>query len=137
MTDPIVRPRSERGASLVEYTLLTALIALVAVVAIGFLGRSASASFTEAGGDLARGGLVEQSKVATYGEAVNATFEVTNGRVYLGNVTADEGWTYRVARDTGRRVVLRFRNSDTGEVVRVVGWLNRRDVLRTRVRPRR
>ncbi len=127
----------DRGASTVEYALLTALISLVAVAETTFLGTSAASTFTEAGGVIQRGGAVEQTKTAAYNDDFDAAFEVTNGRVYLGNVDTAGGWSYRVTRDTGRRVVLRFRNSDSGEVVRVVGYLNRRDVLRTRVRPRR
>lgn len=122
---------------MVEYTLLTALIALVAVTAITFLGNSMASTFTEAGGVLDRGGVVEQSKSAVYGDEFAAAFEVTNGKVYLGEVATADGWSYRVTRDTGRRIAVRFRNSESGEVVRVAGWLNRRDVLRTRVRPRR
>lgn len=38
--------REDRGASLVEYALLVALIAVVCAVAIGFLGQSASASYS-------------------------------------------------------------------------------------------
>jgi len=37
--------RSERGASLVEYALLTALIAVVCIAAVSSLGNRASSSF--------------------------------------------------------------------------------------------
>ena len=132
-TRPSSRFCIERGTSMVEYTLLVALIALIAITAVGFLGRSATDSLTEASRAVDRGGAVEQSKTATYGNQIATTFEVVNGRVYLGDVAAD-GWTSRVVRNTERRVVVRFQNSDTGKVVRVIGALNRRDVLRTRIR---
>lgn len=38
--------RGDRGASLVEYALLVALIAVISAVAIGFLGQSASQSYS-------------------------------------------------------------------------------------------
>jgi pilus assembly protein Flp/PilA len=42
-------PRSERGASVVEYALLVALIVIVCVVAIQFLGTSTSSSISNTG----------------------------------------------------------------------------------------
>ena len=44
-----VNPKSELGASLVEYALLVALIAVVAIVAVRFLGQSASSKFDSVG----------------------------------------------------------------------------------------
>ena len=44
-----INPKSELGASLVEYALLVALIAVVAIVAVQFLGTSASSKFSTAG----------------------------------------------------------------------------------------
>jgi pilus assembly protein Flp/PilA len=46
------RTRSDRGASLVEYALLIVLIAVVCAVAVGFLGNSASSSFSATGSGL-------------------------------------------------------------------------------------
>ena len=43
---------SERGASLVEYTLLVSLIALVCFGAVTFLGREVSDSISSAGTSL-------------------------------------------------------------------------------------
>ena len=42
------RPRTDRGASLVEYALLVALIALVCVAAVSFFGQQTSSSFNSA-----------------------------------------------------------------------------------------
>ena len=43
---------SERGASLVEYTLLVALIAVVCIVAVRILGTEASTSFSSTGASI-------------------------------------------------------------------------------------
>ena len=43
---------SERGASLVEYTLLVALIAVVCIGAIQVLGNGADATLTEVGNEI-------------------------------------------------------------------------------------
>jgi pilus assembly protein Flp/PilA len=40
---------TDRGASLVEYTLLVALIAVVCLLAVTFLGKSASSKFSSVG----------------------------------------------------------------------------------------
>ena len=48
-----VQPKSELGASLVEYALLVALIAVVAIVAVQFLGTSASSKFSTVGSAIA------------------------------------------------------------------------------------
>jgi pilus assembly protein Flp/PilA len=44
-----INPKSELGASLVEYALLVALIAVVAIVAVRFLGNSAKDKFSSVG----------------------------------------------------------------------------------------
>jgi pilus assembly protein Flp/PilA len=44
----LLRARSERGASMVEYALLVGLIAVVAVVAVSLLGTSISGLFSNA-----------------------------------------------------------------------------------------
>jgi pilus assembly protein Flp/PilA len=44
----LMRARSERGASMVEYALLVGLIAVVAVVAVSLLGTSISGLFSNA-----------------------------------------------------------------------------------------
>ncbi|MGP0032068.1 MAG: Flp family type IVb pilin [Acidimicrobiales bacterium] len=44
----LLRARTERGASMVEYALLVGLIAIVCVVAVGLLGTSISNLFTTA-----------------------------------------------------------------------------------------
>ena len=51
-SDPRGRRAGERGASLVEYSLLIALIAIVVVLAVTFLGDELSASFDESGSSL-------------------------------------------------------------------------------------
>jgi pilus assembly protein Flp/PilA len=48
----VLNPRTERGASLVEYALLIALLGVVCVVAVGFLGRQASKTFSGIGASL-------------------------------------------------------------------------------------
>lgn len=47
-----VRFRSERGASLVEYSLLVALIAIVCVGAVTFLGREVGDGLSAVGSSL-------------------------------------------------------------------------------------
>ena len=44
---------SERGASLVEYTLLVALIAAFCIVAIGVVGQGANDTLNYTGGEIA------------------------------------------------------------------------------------
>jgi pilus assembly protein Flp/PilA len=46
------RCTADRGASLVEYSLLVALIAVVCIVAVTILGRSASSKFSQTGSGL-------------------------------------------------------------------------------------
>lgn len=46
------RVRSERGASLVEYSLLVALIAVVCVGAVTFLGRQVATELSAVGSSL-------------------------------------------------------------------------------------
>lgn len=42
---PGVRPRTERGASLIEYALLIALIAIVCVAGVAALGQATNSRF--------------------------------------------------------------------------------------------
>jgi pilus assembly protein Flp/PilA len=44
-----LNPKSQLGASLVEYALLVALIAVVCIVAISFVGDEAQSKFTDIG----------------------------------------------------------------------------------------
>ncbi len=56
---PYLRARfgkDERGASLVEYTLLVALIAVVCIVAIQLLGTNASTKFSSVGSQIGAAG---------------------------------------------------------------------------------
>lgn len=125
----------ERGAALVEYALLAALIAIAAIVSINLVGGAVTSTFTEAGGDITRGGVVEQSKTAVVAGEIAATFEVTNGKVYLGAVEAD-GWTYKTmpwSNDT--RIVMKFTNTDTGAVMKVKGRLNKKGKLKATAKP--
>lgn len=46
------RPASERGASVVEYSLLLALIAVVCISAITFLGGETADSYSQIGNSL-------------------------------------------------------------------------------------
>ncbi len=125
----------ERGAGFVEYAIVASLIALVAITGVTLLGNTVAESFSDSGGQVVRGGPVEASRTAEYEDEISATFEVTNGRVYLGAVAA-EGWTYRVTRDTGRRITMKFTNTENGDIVRVNGWLNNKDKLKSKVRKR-
>ena len=47
-----LNPRSEWGASLVEYALLVSLIAVVCVAAVSTLGKNVSKTFSGVGGSL-------------------------------------------------------------------------------------
>ena len=40
-------PKSERGASLVEYALLVALLAIVCIAAVNLLGKTTSSEFSQ------------------------------------------------------------------------------------------
>jgi Flp pilus assembly pilin Flp len=128
--------RSERGAGFVEYALVVSLIAIVSMTGVRVLGGSLTDSFSGSGTAMERGGPVESSKTATYKDEISTTFEVAAGRVYLGAVEAD-GWTNRVTKDTGRRISVKFTNVDNGDVVRVNGWLNRKDKLKSNVKKKR
>lgn len=46
------RSRGDRGATLVEYTLMIALIALVCVSAVSVMGRQAGSSITNSGNSM-------------------------------------------------------------------------------------
>ncbi len=48
----VAKPKSERGASAVEYGLLVALIAVVIIVAVTSLGSKLSAVFTKTNNSL-------------------------------------------------------------------------------------
>jgi pilus assembly protein Flp/PilA len=52
MARAMARSRDDRGASLVEYVLLTALIAVVCLLAIQFLGTSGSESLDRSGSSI-------------------------------------------------------------------------------------
>jgi hypothetical protein len=67
---------------------------------------------------------------------LEATFELGDGKLSLGTVDAD-GWKYKVKKDTGRRVVVKFTNTETKKVVTVSGWLNNKDEVKTRVKVNR
>jgi pilus assembly protein Flp/PilA len=47
-----INPKSELGASLVEYALLVALIAVVCILAITFLGKEAEKQFNSVGSEI-------------------------------------------------------------------------------------
>jgi Flp pilus assembly pilin Flp len=127
--------REESGAGLVEYALLVALIAIVLVGAVKFLGSSTSDSFTTAGEAFADKPEVTLTAAGIGGE-LEATFESVGDTIALGDIDAD-GWTYKVKKDTGRRVVVRFKETGTKRVVTVTGWLNKKDEVRTKVKVNR
>ncbi len=169
--------RKERGASIVEYSVLLALVALVAVPAMGNATSAGSdalgdsvAHFAYAGDGGSStptttvpptttttttvpptttttttvppttttttlpngGGVANQTEKATYKDEISVTFWETDGVVTFGSVQAD-GWTYKVKKDYKRRQNLTFTNTTSGKVVLINGWLNRRDVLKTKV----
>ena len=127
--------REESGAGLVEYALLVALVAVVLMGAAEFLGSSTSETFTSAGTAFEEAPQVTFTSVGIDGE-LEATFESVGETIALGDIDAD-GWTYKVRRDTGRRVVVRFKETGTTKVVTVTGWLNKKDEVKTRVRVNR
>ncbi len=176
--------RKERGASIVEYSVLLALVALVAVPAMGNATSAGSdalgdsvAHFAYAGDGgistptttvppttttttvppttttttvppttttttvptttttttIAGGGQVaNQTKTAAYLDEISVTFWETDGVVTFGSVQAD-GWTYKVKKDYKRRQNLKFTKTTSGKVVQINGWLNKKDVLKTKV----
>jgi len=73
-----------------------------------------------------------QVQTATYLGEISVTFAETDGEVTFGSVEAD-GWTYEVIRDRTRRKNLEFTHTASGKVVQINGWLNRNDVLKTKV----
>jgi Flp pilus assembly pilin Flp len=127
--------REESGAGLVEYAMLVALIAIVLMGAVKFLGSSTSDAFTSAGGAFAEKPEVTLTAAGIDGE-LEATFESAGDTISLGDVDA-EGWTYEVKKDTGRRVVVRFKETGTKKVVTVTGWLNKKDKVKTKVKVNR
>ncbi len=127
--------REESGAGLVEYALLVALIAVVLMSAVKVLGSSTSDSFTSAGGAFAEKSEVTLTADGIDGE-LEATFESVDDTISLGDVDAD-GWTYKVRKDTGRRIVVRFKETGTKKVVTVTGWLNKKDEVKTKVKVNR
>jgi len=135
MTARIRLMREESGAGLVEYALLVALVAVVLMGAAEFLGSSTSDAFTSAGGAFEEAPQVTYTAAGIDGE-LEATFESVGETIALGDIDAD-GWTYKVRRDTGRRVVVRFKETGTTKVVTVTGWLNKKDEVKTRVRVNR
>lgn len=128
---------------MVSYVLLVVLIALVSVGFIGYGGRAVSDSFTAAAGAVPASAAATEATTTTAPDLptetagvdgkAEATFVVRDGKMELSGVDAD-GWTYRITRQTDRRINVKFTNPDTGEVIRVNGWLNKKDVLKTRVR---
>ena len=134
--------RAEVGASLTEYALLLALVSIIAVGAIGFFGSSTSDAFTATGAAMTGAETAfEEKPKTTYTSAgidgeLKATFEWTGDEISLGDVDAD-GWKYKVKKDTGRKVVVRFTNTETKKVVTVTGWLNKKDEIKTKVKVNR
>jgi len=178
--------RKERGASIVEYSVLLALVALVAVPAMGSatsagsdaLGDSVAHFAYDGGGSGPTtttvppttttttvppttttttvpptttttttvpptttttttlpngGGVANQTEKATYKDEISVTFWETDGVVTFGSVQAD-GWTYKVTKDYKRRQNLKFTHTTSGKVVLINGWLNKKDVLKTKVK---
>lgn len=76
--------------------------------------------------------VANQTKKATYLNEISVTFEETDGEVTFGSVEAD-GWTYKVTKDYKRRQNLKFTHTKSGKVVLIKGWLNKKDVLKTKV----
>jgi len=128
----------ERGAALLEYALIVSLIGIMAIVSIQLFSGSVASSLTSSAGALAQGNTVDvpkidDSKTATYEDELEATFEVTDLKLSLGEVKAD-GWTYKITKSTDRRITMRFTSDDTGDVVIVRGWLNKKDKLKTKTK---
>ncbi len=134
---------NEDGATMISYVLLVVLIALVSVGFIGYGGRAVSDTFTDVAAQASPPAPEPEpepepepdypTETAGVDGKAEATFVVRDGVMELKDVDAD-GWNYRITKQTDRRINVRFTNPDTGEVIRVNGWLNKKDVLKTKVR---
>lgn len=135
----------ERGAGVVEYALIVALVAIAAVAGVALFGGSVASSITASSEAFAADGSSEATTTTTKppfnqeqdvatDDAGDVRFEEVDGRVRIDNIAPDDGWTAKVTRDNGRRATVRFTNTDTGERVTVTSWLNRKGVLKSRVR---
>ncbi|MEE8486259.1 MAG: hypothetical protein V3S38_06915, partial [Acidimicrobiia bacterium] len=95
-----------------------------------YLGNSTSTAFVAVSDALKKEPETTHTTVGIEGE-LEATFELADGKLSLGTVDAD-GWKYKVKKDTGHRVVVKFTNTETKKVVTVSGWLNNKDEVKTR-----
>lgn len=75
----------------------------------------------------------QERDVAT-DEAGYVRFEEVDGEVRIDNIAPADGWTAKVTKDDDRRSTVRLTNTETGERVVVTGWLNKKGVLKSRVR---
>jgi Flp pilus assembly pilin Flp len=136
----------ERGAGVVEYALIVALVAIASVAGVALFGGSVASSITASSEGLNTDGSSEattttttkapfnQEKDVETDEGGDVRFEEVDGRVQIDNISSDDGWTAKVTKDNGRRATVRFTNTDTGERVTVTSWLNKKSVLKSRVR---
>ena len=133
----------ERGAGVVEYALIVALVAIAAVAGVALFGGSVASSITASSEGFDTDGSsattttkapFNQEKDVETDEAGDVRFEEVDGRVRIDNIAPDDGWTAKVTKDNGNRATVRFTNTDTGERVRVTSWVNKKGVLKSRVR---
>ncbi|MEE8457151.1 MAG: hypothetical protein V3S28_03800 [Acidimicrobiia bacterium] len=154
----------EQGATLVEYAVLLAILVVLWIPVIGATNYAMSGvfagwtdHFSDAGsGPTSGNGTTTtttvppttttttaapgdseepepQTKTAVFEDEISVIFEATDGVVTYGSVEA-HGWTYKVTKDTGRRVHLKFTHEESGDQVTVKGWLHKRDELKTSVK---
>lgn len=94
-------------------------------------GGSDGSDGSDGSEDAGDGTPANQSVTAGMFAQFSVTFEERDGVLTTGSVSSGD-WRYRVTKDTGRRIHLEFTHPYRDEVV-VKGWLNRKDVLKTRV----
>jgi Flp pilus assembly pilin Flp len=131
----------EHGAAFLEYVLIASLIGITAIVAVQLLGGSVANSLSDSASAFAQGETVDElkidaSKTAAYKDEFEATFEVTDLKLSLGNVKSD-GWTYKITKSTDRKITMKFSSEDSDDVVTVKAWLNKNDKLKTTVKEKK
>lgn len=130
----------ERGASLVEYSLVVALIALAALAGVATFGSSLASNITASADSLATDTSTtttvppNQEKEVHTDESGDVRFQEVDGKVRIDNISPADGWTAKVTKDNGTRAIVRFTNSSTGERVVVTSYLTAKGKLVTKIK---